>query len=91
MLLDVRSSFANTLVSTFSNRALSEGLVRITGYSSSAVARKGGDSRVPPASSTYAMPVKPWVFNTATVSSLIGVPRSMANTSRTRSGFAASS
>ena len=31
MLFEVLSSFASTLVSTFSSRALSEGLVRITG------------------------------------------------------------
>ena len=34
MLLDVLSSLASTVVSTFSSRALSEGLVRITGYRS---------------------------------------------------------
>ena len=32
MLLEVLSSLASTVVSTFSSRALSEGLVRITGY-----------------------------------------------------------
>ena len=52
ILLDVLSSLARTLVSTFSNRADSEGLVRITGYCSGGAARSGGESRVPPPSST---------------------------------------
>ena len=52
MLFEVLSSFASTVVSTFSRRALSEGLVRITGYSLPAVARSGGASRAPPLSST---------------------------------------
>ena len=52
MLLLVLSSLASTVVSTFSMRALSDGLVRITGYSLPAVARSGGASGAPPLSST---------------------------------------
>src|ERR1019366_7361133 len=37
------------------------------------------------------MPVRPCVFRTATVSSLIGVPRSMAKSRFTRSGLPGSS
>ena len=52
MLFDVLSSFASTDDSTFSRRALSEGLVWITGYPPPATGRSGGESRAPPLSST---------------------------------------
>ena len=73
----IRSRFANTLVKTSSSRALSEGFDRIVGIALSIEGVNGGESTLPPLSSINPIPVSPWVFNTASVSCLIGVPRSI--------------
>src|SRR5512134_3946245 len=80
-LLRVRLPISVVMAS--SRRTSSERPAGITGGPSPSRACSAGESRLPPVSSTCAMPVSPWVTSTATVFCLIGVPRSMSSVSST--------